>query len=69
MNFESEAYYEQEEEMADDVFRRSWEEYEEEARDRKELQREGEIKERQKIIIEKAINFATIRPTMDFNFE
>ena len=45
MDFESEAYYEWEEEMADDVFRRSWEEREEEARDRKELWREGEMED------------------------
>jgi hypothetical protein len=37
MDFESEAYYEWEEEMADDVFRRLWGEREEEARERKEL--------------------------------
>ena len=55
--------------MADDVFRRSWEEREEEARDRKELWREREMKERWKIIMEKAINFAAIGPTTDFNFE
>jgi hypothetical protein len=69
MDFESEAYYEWEEEMADDVFRRSWEEREEEARDRKELSREREMKERWKIVIEKAIDFAAVGPATDFNFE
>jgi hypothetical protein len=52
-----------------DVFRRSWEEREEQARDRKELWREREMKERWKIIMEKAIDFATIGPTTDFNFK
>mgnify|MGYP003638518682 CR=1 FL=1 len=69
MDFESEAYYEWEEEMADDAFRRSWEEREEEARDRKELWREGEMKERWKVVMEKAIEFAAVGPTTDFNFE
>lgn len=34
MDFESEAYYEWEDEMADDVFRQSWEEREDEERER-----------------------------------
>lgn len=55
--------------MADNVFRRSWEEREGEAKDRKKLWREGEMKERWKIIMEKAIDFATVGPTTDFNFE
>ena len=42
---------------------------EKEARDRKELWREGEMKERWKIIMEKAIGFAAVGPTTDFNFE
>ncbi len=55
--------------MADDVFRRSWKEREEEARDIREFWREGEMKERWKIIMEKAIDFAAVVLTTDFNFE
>jgi hypothetical protein len=46
MDFESEAYYKWEKEMANDVFRRSWEERRQEARERRELWREREMKER-----------------------
>merc|ERR1712000_111741 len=53
MDFESEAYYEWEEEVGD----------------RKELWREGEMKERWKVVMEKAIEFAAVGPTTDFNFE
>jgi hypothetical protein len=69
MEFESEAYYQWEEDMLDEDLRRSWEEEADEARERKELKREIKMKNRWKIIMEKAIDFAAVRPTTDFNFE
>jgi hypothetical protein len=69
IDFESEAYYQWEEDMADDAFRRSWEKRAEEAGDRRELRREEEMKERWKIIIEKAIGFAIVGPLTDFDFK
>jgi hypothetical protein len=40
-----------------------------EARDRKELKREIEMKNRWRIIVERAIGFATTGPGTNFNFE
>ena len=69
MDFESEVYYQWEEDIADDAFRRSWERRVEEARDKRELRREEKMKERWKIIMEKAIDFAIAGPSTDFNFK
>lgn len=69
MDFESEAYYRWEEDMAGDAFRRSWDQRVEEAEDRRGLRREKEMKERWKIIMEKAIDFAIVGPLTDFNFK
>ena len=55
--------------MLDDEFRHAWEEQVEEAKERKELVRERKIKERWKIIVERAIDFAITGPTTDFNFD
>jgi hypothetical protein len=55
--------------MLDDDLRRSWEEEADEARDRKELKREIEMKKRWRIIVERAIGFATTGPATDFNCE
>lgn len=55
--------------MLDDGFRHSWEERIEEAGEQRERRRDTEMKERWKSIVEKAISFATIGPTADFNFE
>jgi len=55
--------------MLNEDLRRSWEEEADEARERKELKREIKMKNKWKIIIEKAINFTTIRPMTDFNFK
>jgi hypothetical protein len=55
--------------MADDAPRRLWEKREVEARDSKEVWREGEMKERWKVVMGKAFEFAAVGPTTDFNFE
>jgi hypothetical protein len=55
--------------MLDDDLRRSWEEEADEARDRKELKREIEMKNRWRMIVERAIGFATTGPATDFNFK
>jgi hypothetical protein len=70
MDFESEACYQWQENMLDDDLRRSWEEEADKTRERKELKRERVMKKnRWKIIVEKAIDFATTGPATDFNFE
>jgi len=63
MDFESEAYYQWQEEMLDEDLRRAWEEQVDEAWHRKEMIN------RWKFIVEKSINFATSGPAADFNFE
>ena len=68
IDFESEAYYQREENMADDAFRLSWEKRAEEAGDKRRLKREEEIKERWKIIMEKVIDSAIVGSLTDFNF-
>jgi hypothetical protein len=55
--------------MLDNDLKRSWEEEADEARDRKELKREIKMNNRWRIIVERAISFATTRPITDFNFK
>jgi hypothetical protein len=69
MDFKSEAYYQWQEEMLDEDLRHAWEEQVNEAWHRKELERERKMINRWKVIVEKAIDFATTRPAADFNFE
>jgi hypothetical protein len=75
MDFESEAYYKWEEEMLDNNLRRTWEDRVDEARERSELarqrrepEREREIINRWRVIMGKAIEFATTGPATEFNF-